>query len=304
MRRVWNQRPPRAVRTASWPEAPSRPEQPPPQGFGAVAAFEREDRSATLGRVPRCLPAPEVTERGARCKRAEGFRTHRAAAAPATGARVHALPRRSARRCTCFRSAAVGGAHVPAAQRRGVRAPVFKAMRGRFTSCRARIAEGSARYRCAPAGGSARAGADGSATGRAEPTAGGVGTTADASARGATVPGRGEVCDERGAKRRREENAGVTAATPASRATSVSVRQRRGAKRAAGQAERGMSEANGGDRDCSGNRPKGDCSGKPGREAGRPTSSSGSPHCHPSSAPSAASASAPSAASSSSSAPS
>ena len=186
MRRVWNQRPPRAVRTASWPEAPSRPEQPPPQAFGAVAAFEREDRSATFGRVPRCLPAPEVTERGARCKRAEGFRTHRAPAAPATGALVHALPRRSARRCTCSRSAAVGGAHVPTAQRRGVRAPVFKAMRGRFTRYRARIGGRLTRYRCAPAGGSARAGADGSATGRAEPTAGGVvsgaGTTAATSA--------------------------------------------------------------------------------------------------------------------------
>ena len=34
-----------------------RPEQPTPQGVGAVAAFERDDRAATFGRVPRCLPS-------------------------------------------------------------------------------------------------------------------------------------------------------------------------------------------------------------------------------------------------------
>ena len=33
-----------------------RPEHPTPQGIGAVAAFERDDRAATFGRAPRCLP--------------------------------------------------------------------------------------------------------------------------------------------------------------------------------------------------------------------------------------------------------
>ena len=73
------------------------------------------------------------------------------------------------------------------------------------------------------------------------------------------------------------------------------VRQRRGAQRAAGQAKRGMSEANGGARDT---RPKGrdraaGSAGKPGREATRPDSPQRSAHRSPSSAPSAASRAAP-----------
>ena len=34
-----------------------RPEQPPPQGVGAVAAIERDDRAAISEGVPRCLPS-------------------------------------------------------------------------------------------------------------------------------------------------------------------------------------------------------------------------------------------------------
>ena len=65
---------------------------------------------------------------------------------------------------------------------------------------------------------------------------------------------RGEVPDERGAQRRREETTAVRRTMRSNMATGVPVRQRRGAKRAAGQAERAVSEANGGARDT---RPKG-----------------------------------------------
>ena len=113
-----------------------RPKQPTPQGVGAFAAIERDDRAATFGRVPRCLPAA----RGNKTRRAvqahRGFLTHRAPAA-AAAAWVHPLPPRIARRWTCSRTAAVRCAHVPAAQRRDVRPPVFKAMALQFTRYRA-----------------------------------------------------------------------------------------------------------------------------------------------------------------------
>ncbi len=74
----------------------------------------------------------------------------------------------------------------------------------------------------------------------------------------------------------------------------ASDRQRRGAQRAAGQTECAATEGSGGDRDCSGNRPQGDWSGKPGREAGRPESSQARPRRYSWSAPSACSTSSPS----------
>ena len=61
------------------------------------------------------FPAPEVTERGARCKRAWRFLTHRAPGGEAAIGRVHSLPARTGNHrtcsltavssCTCYRSA-------------------------------------------------------------------------------------------------------------------------------------------------------------------------------------------------------
>ncbi len=98
---------------------------------------------------------------------------------------------------------------------------------------------------------------------------------------------RGEVSDECGAKRRREEseasvrhrvgNFGTAwrALRQAERAASASERRRQGLQR---KSER-----------------SGDCSGKPGREAGRPDCSYGYPYPHPSSTPSTPSTPSPSA---------
>ena len=53
-----------------------RLETPAPQGVGAVAAIERDDRAAIVGRVPRCRPATTVTEQDTRRKCLAAFRTH------------------------------------------------------------------------------------------------------------------------------------------------------------------------------------------------------------------------------------
>ena len=74
------------------------------------------------------FPATEVTKRGARCKRAVAFLTHRAPASAAAFVQVHPLPSRIGRRRTCSRTAAVHNAHVPAAQRLAVQASTIKAM--------------------------------------------------------------------------------------------------------------------------------------------------------------------------------
>ena len=58
-----------------------RPKPPLPQGVGALAAPERNDRAATPERVPHRLPAAEVTKRGTARKPARSDFTHRASAA-------------------------------------------------------------------------------------------------------------------------------------------------------------------------------------------------------------------------------
>ena len=64
---------------------------------------------------------------------------------------------------------------------------------------------------------------------------------------------RGEVADERGAQRRREERTAGWRTMPSNMATNASSRQRRRAQRGAGQAERAATAGSGGARDCSGN---------------------------------------------------
>ena len=80
-----------------------RPVRPLPQGFGAFAALERDDRAATFQRVPRCLPG----NRGNKTRRA----------VQARGGVVHTTRhrRRLERRCgfTRYRSAAGTAAHGP-----------------------------------------------------------------------------------------------------------------------------------------------------------------------------------------------
>ena len=83
-----------------------RLEAPAPQGFGAVAAIERDDRPAVTERVPRCRPATKVIKRAARWKCQAAFITHGApGSAPLprrTSAAVHVPPNRLASR-TCSR---------------------------------------------------------------------------------------------------------------------------------------------------------------------------------------------------------
>ena len=83
-----------------------RLEAPAPQGFGAVAAIERDDRPAVTERVPRCRPAMKVIKRAARWKCQAAFITHGApGSAPLprrTSAAVHVPPNRLASR-TCSR---------------------------------------------------------------------------------------------------------------------------------------------------------------------------------------------------------
>ena len=98
-----------------------RPEQPTPQGVGAVAAFERNDRAAVSERVPRCLP----DDRGNKVRRAVqvcGGTLHTSRTGNGDGARAgspvtaahreppHMFPHRSRLSRTCFRSAGTGGA--------------------------------------------------------------------------------------------------------------------------------------------------------------------------------------------------
>ena len=94
-----------------------RPEQPAPQGFAAVAAFERDDRVAVSERVPHRLPGG----RGNRMARAvqagrTGFHTSR------TGA--SAFPPRCGTPGTCFRKPSRADALVTAAWRRPVQSHV------------------------------------------------------------------------------------------------------------------------------------------------------------------------------------
>ena len=86
-----------------------RPKPPLPQGFGALAALERDDRAAVSERVPHRLPASEVTERGVTRKPAGVDFTHCAPttrrcsrSAPVTASQrepLHLLPQRRRRRC-------------------------------------------------------------------------------------------------------------------------------------------------------------------------------------------------------------
>ena len=68
---------------------------------------------------------------GAPCKCAAAFSTHRARATATADARVHPLPSRIGRRCTCSRTAAVHHAHVPRSTAAGGATPAIKAMSAR-----------------------------------------------------------------------------------------------------------------------------------------------------------------------------
>ena len=88
-----------------------RPEQPTPQGVGAVAAFERNDRAAVSERVPRCLP----DDRGNKVRRAVqvcGGTLHTSRTGRRGFTRYRRAPgcSRTAAACRCFRSAGTGGA--------------------------------------------------------------------------------------------------------------------------------------------------------------------------------------------------
>ena len=142
------------------------------------------------------FPAPEVTKRGARCKRAAALFTHRAPATATVLALIHPLPPRTGSRRTCSRTAAARRAHVPAAQGRAaqtvpqaevfalVRTVVRRAMRSRMPT---KLAAASAHVLAPP-----RTRVQGMVC---EPVD------------GAAVEGeRGEGDDERGAERRREDD--------------------------------------------------------------------------------------------------
>ena len=82
-----------------------RPEQPTPQGFGAVAAIERDDRATISVRVPRCLPDGRGNKTRRTVQPAVAFRTHRALALAATVGTVHSLLPRTGSTVTCSRTA-------------------------------------------------------------------------------------------------------------------------------------------------------------------------------------------------------
>ena len=82
-----------------------RPEQPTPQGVGAVAAIERGDRAAIFGRVPRCLPGNKGNKTPLAVQARGGIpHTHRAPTTATTLAQVHPLLARIGRRCASFRA--------------------------------------------------------------------------------------------------------------------------------------------------------------------------------------------------------
>ena len=96
---------PNGVRGGLCPAHRHRPGQPTPQGVGAIAAFERDDRAATLGAFRVVFLTKRVTKRGARCKRAAAFLTHRAPAPAPAAAWVQPLPQRTGKGCTWSRTA-------------------------------------------------------------------------------------------------------------------------------------------------------------------------------------------------------
>ena len=102
------------------PDGRSRPahrdwlEAPAPQGFGAAAAIERDDRAAITERVPRCHPGSTGNKT---CRTVQvGGGVHHTWRTGA-GARAGSLPQRTA-----------AAAHVPAAQRSAVRSPLLKTL--------------------------------------------------------------------------------------------------------------------------------------------------------------------------------
>ena len=136
-----------------------RPVRPPPQGFGARAAFERDDRAATFGRVPRCLPG----NRGNKTRhavQAGGGIPHTSRTGGSDGGRApsrvtaaqqwpgHMFPQRSRPSRTCSRSAAAdraiagvqgdgGTVHALPRTHRGAAHPLPRRGGGRSTSRRA-----------------------------------------------------------------------------------------------------------------------------------------------------------------------
>ena len=121
MRRVWRENSEGSPDGRLCPAHRHWPEQPTPQGVGAVAAIERDDRAAVSERVPRCLPGTrgnkmrrEVQARGgtlhtSRTGNGDGGR----AGSPVTAAHrepPHMFPHRIHPSRTCSRSAGAGGA--------------------------------------------------------------------------------------------------------------------------------------------------------------------------------------------------
>ena len=92
----------------------SRP--PPPQGFGAVAAFERGDRTATVGTFRAAVPRAEAAETGHAAQAERPAYTHGASAASHGGRRY----RSAAVASHMFRKPGGPRPHVPAAQGRAV----------------------------------------------------------------------------------------------------------------------------------------------------------------------------------------
>ena len=95
------------------------PGKPVPQGFGAVAALERDDRTAVSERVPPRLPGGRGNRpaRGVQARGA-GFHTSR------TGGSL--LPPRSGAGYTCYLKPSRAGSHVTAAPARAVQCPVVQ----------------------------------------------------------------------------------------------------------------------------------------------------------------------------------
>ena len=83
-----------------------RPEQLTPQEVGAVAAFERDDRAATFGHVPSCLPSNRGNK-GRRAAQARGVIPHTLRTGSGGGTRAGSLV--TAR-------ASGGAAHIPPPQ--------------------------------------------------------------------------------------------------------------------------------------------------------------------------------------------
>ena len=166
-----------------------------PQGFGAVAAFERDNRAAVSGRVPHRLPGGRGNRpaRGVQARGA-GFHTSRTGGLP--------LPPRSGAGCTCYLKPSRAGSHVTAAPARAVQCPdvqgdgggidsLPRKHRAAMISLPLRTGGERASRAAQDTGRGVRTGADTSAAGGADGRAGRGAATRDADAeRAATSAGR------------------------------------------------------------------------------------------------------------------